>query len=1296
MPASTNKSILITPGSYSSLSTSVSQIDLIWYTSGVGTFAYVPNSGDLRSTIYNWEQNSEPVILFGGIGTYNNQRKFVGPYQDFKGNFTGISSFPYLQFYPLSGEIKTNSISVNGIASFSALFSAGLSTLGSLNLLGSFYDQSFSPGQNGQILSSTVNGVAWTSVSLTGIITAFNGASNRVAKFLDEDTIGNSSISDNGVIVSVGAGLSVLGLNTSYGFYGPGTFITNLNASNLTSGNVPSSVISGNYSGITSVGNLTQLNVLGIASVSALDLNGPIYDNLQSSGTTGQILSSTGTGVAWSSLSSIGIITGNISQNQVAVGSASGSIVGFSTFTLDNIGLSIGTTVAEQKLTVGGNMKASGVISASQLISTAFAPTPPLVISSTSLVNNLNVQYWAGQNYPLTTTGDMLYSANDSGTAARIPPNQTTTIKVLTQVGNGTQASAPSWQVWPSAGFIQYFFSGLAATNAPFNFSLANDLPVGLGTTSASVNTGEVLVAQYITDPGVPNLEFLPAGNLSAYVWGNQSFGTSSIQLRVDFFETTSFGTSIAKIVSTNDSTALTSSIERYSLIGITTTTYNLANRNSRIQAKVYAVHGGLGLATANVFYGNGFDSLVQVVAPGADVTNFVPYNGAVYDVDLGIKNLQAGSIGLYTGFSTVSPLQGQFVWNSVSGQVELGLGNGFYVNLGFENALRIYNNTGSPIGIGSVIYVTGSVGGTPTVSLAQANTFQSGTVLGVVNRSIPTSSYGYVFTYGLVDYNTTAFTAGDNLYLSATSAGILTNIPPTAPSFSALVGSALNSSASGSIVVLQSSVNSLNEPNRILFANNAKFAQGISTFVYLGGNVGIGTALPTQRLHVQGGFRLTGGLYDTNNSLGSANQILISTGVGISWTSVTSTGIVTAFGGTSNRITKFLDEDTIGNSSLTDNGAVVTVGVGMTVNSFVNSLGFYGPGTNITNLNASNLASGTVPSSVVFGNYSGITSVGNLTQLNVIGITTSTTFVGNGANLTSLNASNLTSGTVPSARISGSYSGITSVGNLTQLNVLGVTTSSGYFGPGTNLTNLNASNLASGTVPSAVVSGAYSGITSIGTLTQLNVSGFSTVSNLRISNALYDGSSSSGTSNQVLISTGTGISWTTATSTGIVTGTGAATQVAYWNSTNQIAGNNLFVYNGIGSVGIGTIIPEYALHVVGIMAATIKSFIIEHPTKPGRKLRYASLEGPENGVYVRGRNTDPYIILPNYWVGLVDENTITVNITPVGSHQNLYVEKIEDYIVYVKYNSIFNKKLDYFYTVYGERKDVSKLEVEI
>jgi hypothetical protein len=116
---------------------------------------------------------------------------------------------------------------------------------------------------------------------------------------------------------------------------------------------------------------------------------------------------------------------------------------------------------------------------------------------------------------------------------------------------------------------------------------------------------------------------------------------------------------------------------------------------------------------------------------------------------------------------------------------------------------------------------------------------------------------------------------------------------------------------------------------------------------------------------------------------------------------------------------------------------------------------------------------------------------------------------------------------------------------------------------------------------------------------------------------------------------------------------------------------------------------------VTGLLSATTKSFDIEHPTKEGMRLRYGSLEGPENGVYVRGRATSSIIELPEHWTGLVDEDTITVELTPIGKHQKLYVEDIADNKIMIGNDNLINKKINCFYIVYGERKDVDKITVE-
>jgi len=114
-------------------------------------------------------------------------------------------------------------------------------------------------------------------------------------------------------------------------------------------------------------------------------------------------------------------------------------------------------------------------------------------------------------------------------------------------------------------------------------------------------------------------------------------------------------------------------------------------------------------------------------------------------------------------------------------------------------------------------------------------------------------------------------------------------------------------------------------------------------------------------------------------------------------------------------------------------------------------------------------------------------------------------------------------------------------------------------------------------------------------------------------------------------------------------------------------------------------------VNINGTLTATIKSFLIEHPTQLGKQLQYGNLEGPEHAVYFRGRNTTNTIQLPEEWTGLVDESTITVQLTPIGKHQQLYVEDIANNIVTI--GSGTEPTFNYFFIIHAERKDVEKLQ---
>jgi hypothetical protein len=253
----------------------------------------------------------------------------------------------------------------------------------------------------------------------------------------------------------------------------------------------------------------------------------------------------------------------------------------------------------------------------------------------------------------------------------------------------------------------------------------------------------------------------------------------------------------------------------------------------------------------------------------------------------------------------------------------------------------------------------------------------------------------------------------------------------------------------------------------------------------------------------------------------------------------------------------------------------------------------------------------------------------------------------------------------------------------------------------------------------------AISSNASIGqTLLIFNGANFSGLRSSATGNTVYVlPATSPATGSSVLSSTAAGVmSWVPLAASGGGVATGVANRMAYYATAGSAVtdsygfeytsagqgqtisvfggaaiGNTIFVISAPIStrvrVGIGVSNPQFELEVNGEISATNKSFVINHPTKPGMKLRYGSLEGPENGVYIRGISTSNIIYLPDYWLVLVDYNTITVHLTPIGKNNSHYFLKCEDNKVYIG-TSLF-KKINCFYSIWAERKDIPKLTVE-
>jgi hypothetical protein len=70
--------------------------------------------------------------------------------------------------------------------------------------------------------------------------------------------------------------------------------------------------------------------------------------------------------------------------------------------------------------------------------------------------------------------------------------------------------------------------------------------------------------------------------------------------------------------------------------------------------------------------------------------------------------------------------------------------------------------------------------------------------------------------------------------------------------------------------------------------------------------------------------------------------------------------------------------------------------------------------------------------------------------------------------------------------------------------------------------------------------------------------------------------------------------------------------------------------------------------------------FDMPHPNKEGWRLRHVCIEGPEIAVYCRGKvASDGVINLPSFWEGLVNPEDMTINLTPIGCWQELFVKEI-------------------------------------
>ena len=152
----------------------------------------------------------------------------------------------------------------------------------------------------------------------------------------------------------------------------------------------------------------------------------------------------------------------------------------------------------------------------------------------------------------------------------------------------------------------------------------------------------------------------------------------------------------------------------------------------------------------------------------------------------------------------TVEPGDGAMAWNPVDDTLNIGHGSGVIQQVGLEQYMRGLNDTGTTLLNGQVVGFAG-VG----TEIQIYNYIADGSIdnlyfIGVLTQDLADGEVGMVTTYGKVrGLDTSAWSVGDILYASPTTAGGMTNVRPTAPQEVIVVAAVLVSDAiNGEIMV--------------------------------------------------------------------------------------------------------------------------------------------------------------------------------------------------------------------------------------------------------------------------------------------------------------------------------------------------------------------------------------------------------------------------------------------------------------------------------------------------------------
>jgi hypothetical protein len=193
----------------------------------------------------------------------------------------------------------------------------------------------------------------------------------------------------------------------------------------------------------------------------------------------------------------------------------------------------------------------------------------------------------------------------------------------------------------------------------------------------------------------------------------------------------------------------------------------------------------------------------------GGLIGDYVPYTGAVDDVDLGEKGISTGYVKYDTTPTSTPTDQGTSYWDIDDNTLAIIM-NGTTLKVGEDQYYPVKNQTGVLIPKGTAVRFAGTLGSSGRLLIAPFiadGSVPSSRFMGVTSEDIDNGEDGKVMWFGRIrGLNTNAFNEGDILYASTTVAGGFQTTTPTPPNNIVEVCAVVHKSASNGIIFVRPS----------------------------------------------------------------------------------------------------------------------------------------------------------------------------------------------------------------------------------------------------------------------------------------------------------------------------------------------------------------------------------------------------------------------------------------------------------------------------------------------------------